>query len=189
MPDVVASLVCGGLASVVSKSCVAPFERTKILLQTQNIAAKHAIDAGHGHKPYKGPMDTLLRIPREQGLLAYWRGNFTNCARVVPTYALRFALFGQYRTLISQRVDPGLGRELATGACAGGTTLLATYPLDLLRTRLSASVEVRAGGLIHHGAEIISRDGVAGLYRGVGISLLEIMPYTAICKPGWRSSQ
>eukprot|EP01051_Picozoa_sp_SAG22_P021358 SAG22_NODE_4686_length_1192_cov_1.667887_1_plen_176_part_10 len=171
--DVVASLVCGGCASVCAKTAVAPFERTKLLLQTQNIAVREHAQ----HRPYAGIFDTLARVPREQGLRAYWRGNFTNCARVVPTYALRFALFGQYKRVVSQHVEPGLPRELATGALAGGTTLLATYPLDLLRTRLSASVTARTSNLAAIGKEIVARDGFRGLYRGMWISLLEITPY------------
>eukprot|EP01052_Picozoa_sp_SAG31_P038776 SAG31_NODE_5245_length_2652_cov_2.870008_2_plen_184_part_00 len=183
MPEVLASLVCGGMASVVAKSAVAPFERTKIILQTQNHIVREPLSGHAVHQPYRGTMDALMRLPQEQGPLAYWRGNLTNCLRVVPTYALRFALFGQYRQLVSQKLEPGLARELATGALAGGTTLMVTYPLDLLRTRLSASVEARSPtGIVQLSRSIVEQNGPIGLYRGVWISLLEITPYTAICE-------
>jgi hypothetical protein len=39
-----------------------------------------------------GGVSLRQRIPAEQGVLAYWRGNMTNVSRVVPTYALRWAL-------------------------------------------------------------------------------------------------
>jgi len=75
---------------------VAPFERVKIVLQTQ---------ANMGDVRYMSAAHALQRIPKDQGgVTAFWRGNLTNCARVVPTYALRFALFDVFQKIASTGV-------------------------------------------------------------------------------------
>ena len=78
------ALASGGLASAIAKTVVAPFERVKLLLQTQTLVP--------GHQPYKSALDAFIRIPREQGVLSFWRGNTMNVSRIVPSYALRFSL-------------------------------------------------------------------------------------------------
>ena len=59
-------LLAGGVAAAVSKTAVAPIERVKLLLQVQ--ASSRQISA---ESQYKGMVDCLVRIPREQG--AYQR--------------------------------------------------------------------------------------------------------------------
>jgi len=191
MEDFARSLICGGGSSLIAKTCVAPFERCKIVLQTQGTVGTAF--------PYRGVLDYLRRVPGEQGgVQAFWRGNFTNCTRVVPTYALRFALFDFYRKIVTKGCDPNkalpVERQLLSGALSGGTTMLVTYPLDLLRTRMSADLtQARSKDTRNMAAAFrsaVQRDGWRGLYRGLGVSLVEIMPYTALSFGGyefWKS--
>lgn len=60
-------LLAGGLAGGISKTVVAPIERVKLILQTQDASSQIAID-----KRYKGIFDAFRRIPQEQGLLSLW---------------------------------------------------------------------------------------------------------------------
>lgn len=59
-------LLAGGVAAAVSKTTVAPIERVKLLLQVQASSKQISPEA-----QYKGMVDCLVRIPREQG--AYGR--------------------------------------------------------------------------------------------------------------------
>lgn len=59
-------LLAGGVAAAVSKTAVAPIERVKLLLQVQASSKQISPEA-----QYKGMVDCLVRIPREQG--AYGR--------------------------------------------------------------------------------------------------------------------
>lgn len=71
----------GGVAAAVSKTAAAPIERVKMLLQLQGETLK----SGRLGVPYKGIADCFQRILREEGALAFWRGNFTNVIRYFPT--------------------------------------------------------------------------------------------------------
>lgn len=55
-------LLAGGVAAAVSKTAVAPIERVKLLLQVQASSKQISPEAR-----YKGMIDCLVRIPREQG--------------------------------------------------------------------------------------------------------------------------
>jgi solute carrier family 25 (adenine nucleotide translocator) protein 4/5/6/31 len=75
----------------VSKTAVAPIERVKLLLQVQDASATIAAD-----KKFKGIIDVLVRVPKEQGFAALWRGNLANVIRYFPTQALNFAFKGDH---------------------------------------------------------------------------------------------
>lgn len=76
-----ADLVMGGMAALVAKSAAAPIERVKLLLQNQG----EMIKRGQLQRPYKGVGDGFRRVFREEGVLAFWRGNQANVIRYFPT--------------------------------------------------------------------------------------------------------
>ena len=61
------NFAAGGVAGGVSKTLVAPIERVKLLLQLQDVSKQIAVD-----QRYKGIMDVLVRVPKEQGVMAFW---------------------------------------------------------------------------------------------------------------------
>ena len=68
-----------------------------------------------------------------------------------------------------------------SGAVAGAAGTVASYPFDLLRTTLAAQGEPKVYASMTDAARgIVRASGVAGLYRGLGITVLEIMPYAAL---------
>jgi len=77
------------------------------------------------------------------------------------------------------------GGNLASGAMAGATSSLFVYSLDYARTRLANDAKKlgKAGGhreftgLIDVYRKIIKSDGIVGLYRGFGPSIVGIVVY------------
>ena len=64
---------------------------------------------------------------------------------------------------------------------AEGAWPLQAYPLDLVRTRLSAQTKGQYYKGIAHAVRTIARDeGLLGLYRGLGATLLQVTPSLAI---------
>ncbi|EPQ18680.1 ADP/ATP translocase 1 [Myotis brandtii] len=133
--------LAGGIAAAVSKTAVAPIERVKLLLQVQ-----HASKQISAEQQYKGIMDCVVRIPKEQGFLSFWRGNLANVIRYFPTQALNFAFKDKYKQIFLGGVDRHkqfwryFAGNLASGGAAGATSLCFVYPLDFARTRLAADV-------------------------------------------------
>jgi len=177
--------LAGGIAAAVSKTAVAPIERVKLLLQVQ--AASKQITADQA---YKGMVDCFVRIPKEQGVMAYWRGNLANVIRYFPTQALNFAFKDKYKQIFLGGVDKKtqfwrfFAGNLASGGAAGATSLCFVYPLDFARTRLAADIGKGAGqrefkGLGDCLVKIFKADGLGGLYQGFGVSVQGIIIYRA----------
>lgn len=177
--------IAGGISAAISKTAVAPIERVKLLLQVQHVSKQIAVD-----QRYKGIVDAFVRIPKEQGFLAFWRGNLANVIRYFPTQALNFAFKDKYKQVFLGGVDKNqqfmryfLG-NLASGGAAGATSLCFVYPLDFARTRLAADVgkagaEREFSGLGNCLSKIYKSDGLVGLYRGFGVSVQGIIIYRA----------
>lgn len=73
--------------------------------------------------------------------------------------------------------DSSLVGNMLVGAFAGCTTTVAFYPLGLARTRLGVDVgktgaDRQFNNSLDCLAKILKSDGPAGLYRGLGMSLL-----------------
>jgi solute carrier family 25 (adenine nucleotide translocator) protein 4/5/6/31 len=176
--------VLGGVSAAISKTAVAPIERIKLLLQTQDANAKITAD-----KKYKGIVDCLVRVPKEEGVSAFWRGNLANVIRYFPTQALNFAFKDTYKKVFcpfNPKTDfwKFFFGNLASGGAAGATSLMVVYPLDFARTRLAADVgkgpaERQFAGLIDCLTKIKKSDGLKGLYQGFGVSVLGIIIYRA----------
>ncbi|CAF4178874.1 unnamed protein product, partial [Adineta steineri] len=87
--DVILDFLAGGTA-------VAPLERVKLLLQTQDVNQKIA----QGQK-YKGFADCFARCIKEEGAVSLWRGNWANVLRYFPTQALNFAFKERYQRMFA----------------------------------------------------------------------------------------
>lgn len=177
--------LAGGISAAVSKTAVAPIERVKLILQVQ--AANKQIVAG---QEYKGIIDCFVRIPKEQGFGAFWRGNLANVIRYFPTQALNFAFKDVYKQVFLGGVDQKTQfwryfvGNLASGGAAGATSLCFVYPLDYARTRLGADVgkgtaDRQYNGLVDCIKKTVKSDGVVGLYRGFSVSVQGIIIYRA----------
>ena len=124
---------------------IAPLDVVKIRLQLQTHPGRSTIQH---HPPstqtplYKGTLQTLLRILREEGLTALWKGNIPAEALYITYSAVQFTAY-RFTTLGLQSIFPTHPLSPPTesfiaGATAGAISTTATYPLDLLRTRFAA---------------------------------------------------
>ncbi|GLA55501.1 hypothetical protein AnigIFM63604_002149 [Aspergillus niger] len=182
---VVAAFIAGGVAGAVSRTLVSPLERLKILLQIQSV----------GREEYKLSIwRALVKIGKEEGWKGFMRGNGTNCIRIIPYSAVQFGSYNFYKKFAESSPNAELSamQRLLCGAAAGITSVTFTYPLDIVRTRLSiqsASFEA----LSHRGVGeqlpgmfttmvLIYRNegGIVGLYRGIIPTVAGVAPYVGL---------
>jgi len=176
------SFLAGGISGAVAKTCTAPIERVKLLIQTQDANPK--IISGEV-KRYTGIVDCFSRVSSEQGFAAFWRGNLTNIIRYFPTQAFNFAFKDSIKALLP-KVDKNKERLLfftynvISGGMAGAGSLLVVYPLDYARTRLASDVggkEKQFKGLLDCLTKTLRAGGLRALYNGLGVSIIGIIPY------------
>ncbi|XP_039033387.1 mitochondrial carrier protein CoAc2-like [Hibiscus syriacus] len=175
MPLFAKELVSGGVAGGFAKTAVAPLERVKILFQTRR-AEFHSV----------GLFGSFEKIAKNEGVMGFYRGNGASVARIVPYAALHYMAYEQYRRWIINSF-PDI-------TIAGGTAVLFTYPLDLVRTKLAYQVvgppkinvkgvvnaEQVYNGILYCFSKTYKGSGLRGLYRGVAPSLYGIFPYAGL---------
>ncbi|CAN1254889.1 Mitochondrial adenine nucleotide transporter ADNT1 [Linum perenne] len=152
------SLVAGGVAGGVSRTAVAPLERLKILLQVQN---PHSIK-------YNGTIQGLKYIWRTEGFKGLFKGNGTNCARIVPNSAVKFFSYEEASKPPCRTDDAQLTPvlRLGAGACAGIIAMSATYPMDMVRGRLTVQSPRQYRGIAHALRTVLKEEGPRALYKG-----------------------
>lgn len=180
---VVVDWMAGGTAAAISKTAVAPIERVKMLLQTQD--SNPDIQSGKVQR-YTGIVNCFSRVSREQGFSSLWRGNLANVIRYFPTQAFNFAFKDSFKRMFP-KADPKKDKmrffwtNLASGGLAGAASLLIVYPLDFARTRLAADVGKGNAreftGLVDCLKKISGRTGFFSLYQGFGVSVQGIIVY------------
>mmetsp|Transcript_18815 Transcript_18815/g.33954 ORF Transcript_18815/g.33954 Transcript_18815/m.33954 type:complete len:317 (+) Transcript_18815:567-1517(+) len=183
--DFLLNFLAGGVSGAVAKTCTAPIERVKLLIQTQDANPK--IISGEVPR-YTGIVNCFTRVAAEQGVSAFWRGNLTNIIRYFPTQAFNFA-FKDSIKLMFPKADKNteFGKffmiNMASGGLAGAGSLMIVYPLDYARTRLASDVgagKQQFNGLVDCLVKTVKSSGVSGLYNGVGVSVVGIIPYRGV---------
>jgi len=178
-----ADLAAGGVAGGISKTLVAPIERVKLLLQTQD--ANPRIKSGEIAR-YTGIVNCFTRVAAEQGVASFWRGNLANVIRYFPTQAFNFAFKDTFKKMFPKydaktQFIPFFLSNLASGGAAGAASLLIVYPLDFARTRLAADLGKDSGreftGLVDCLSKTVKRGGPLALYQGFGVSVQGIIVY------------
>merc|ERR1711981_1553120 len=177
--------LAGGVSGAIAKTCTAPIERVKLIIQTQD--ANPLIMSGEIPR-YTGIMNCFTRVGAEQGIAAFWRGNFVNILRYFPTQAFNFAFkdtikgwFPKYSP--KTNFWAFFGVNMASGGLAGAGSLCIVYPLDYARTRLASDVgsgKTQFNGLFDCIKKTVKGGGFGALYNGLGVSIVGIIPYRGV---------
>jgi solute carrier family 25, member 42 len=182
--------VSGGIAGIVAKTTVAPADRVKILFQV--------------HSTKKFTLENMSReigtIVKQDGIKALWRGNTANVLRVFPYAGMQFFSFDVYSLFLKntrpkqhQSIVPTYwrlqGERLISGALAGATSVVFTYPLDLIRARMAVQMSSKGEriGLVKTFRTILNEGGSYSFFRGIKPTLLGILPYAGFAFLGFHT--
>ncbi|XP_048331312.2 adenine nucleotide transporter BT1, chloroplastic/mitochondrial [Ziziphus jujuba] len=161
-------LISGAIAGAISRTAVAPLETIRT----------HLMVGSSGHST----TEVFHDIMKTDGWQGLFRGNFVNVIRVAPSKAIELFAYDTVNKQLSSK--PGeqhklpIPASLIAGACAGVSSTLCTYPLELLKTRLTIQRGVY-DGLFDAFLKILREEGPAELYRGLAPSLIGVIPYAA----------
>ena len=181
-------LAAGGIAGAISRTIVSPLERLKILFQLDRSPnGSRPTGAATGKSvPRRRIWGSLVRIYQVEGVLGYFKGNGTNVIRIVPYSAVQFATYEGVKRLLMRNIpilhDDSTLLKLISGALAGTASVMFTYPLDLVRTRLSLpnNHSVNRGISYCIRQVYVNEGGILALYRGLVPTIVGIAPYVAL---------
>lgn len=182
------ALISGFLAGICSNTVTNPIWMVKTRYQ---LLADHSA----GQKVYTSYSDAINTIMKEEGIGGFYRGIFASywgCAEG----AVQFLLYEKLKTglLLQQneeRKAQGLPESnklpklkyFCSAAFAKGVAAIMTYPHEVARTRLRE--QARSGVFKYKGMwqtiGLIGREeGRNGLYAGMGVHLVKVVPNSAI---------
>lgn len=161
-------LISGALAGTVSRTAVAPLETIRT----------HLMVGSNGNSS----TEVFQSIMKHEGWTGLFRGNFVNVIRVAPSKAIELFAFDTANKFLT----PKSGEErkipvppsLVAGAFAGVSSTLCTYPLELIKTRLTIQRGVY-DNFLDAFVKIVRDEGPTELYRGLTPSLIGVVPYAA----------
>ena len=168
------SMAAGSFAGGFAKTCTNPFERVKILCQAGKCA---------------DPISATKLVWKQEGITGFWRGNMASLLRIVPNRGVLFMCSDFFKDAMrgfpdhSQPLPRLNGLQYVTaGSLSGAVTVICTYPLDLIRGRLTGSIgtENRYKGIWQTFRVTLQEEGFKKLYRGMGPSLFGAFPYEGI---------
>eukprot|EP00045_Choanoeca_perplexa_P003567 m.31972 g.31972 ORF g.31972 m.31972 type:complete len:310 (+) comp12114_c0_seq1:165-1094(+) len=161
------NLVAGGLSGCCAKTCVAPFDRVKILMQ-----------GGHPEFRSLGVVSIVRKVYQTEGVLAFWRGNQAQMLRIFPYAGVQFLMFERAKRFYRHYLGENHFVSFAAGSTAGVTAVSCTYPVDFLRARMAFTVgKGEAKSLRVTARHIYQTEGLASFYQGVYPTILGMVFY------------
>uniref|UniRef100_A0A8C6U2W8 EF-hand domain-containing protein n=1 Tax=Neogobius melanostomus TaxID=47308 RepID=A0A8C6U2W8_9GOBI len=163
-------LVAGGGAGAVSRTCTAPLDRLKVMMQVYGSRTNNMCI-----------MSGLTQMIREGGPRSLWRGNGINILKIAPETALKFMAYEQIKRLIgSDKETLSILERFVAGSMAGVIAQSTIYPMEVLKTRLALRKTGQYSGISDCAKQILRREGLTAFYKGYVPNILGIIPYAGI---------
>uniref|UniRef100_A0A8B9WXR7 Solute carrier family 25 member 25 n=1 Tax=Bos mutus grunniens TaxID=30521 RepID=A0A8B9WXR7_BOSMU len=196
-------LVAGGGAGAVSRTCTAPLDRLKVVMQVHASRSNNMCIVGG-----------FTQMIREGGARSLWRGNGINVLKIAPESAIKFMAYEQIKRLIgSDQETLRIHERLVAGSLAGAIAQSSIYPMEVramsvpgraarvgvgrrtgpcsrfhhppwalqvLKTRMALRKTGQYSGMLDCARKILAREGMAAFYKGYVPNMLGIIPYAGI---------
>lgn len=131
-----------------------------------------------GAIPVNGVLDGFRTIYKEGGWPGFWRGNGANVIKVAPETAVKFYVYESMRKWIcADEHAVTIPERFISGAVAGAVGQVAIYPLEIAKTRMALARKGEYRGILDCLLKILRFEGPSCMYRGMGASLMGIVPY------------
>ncbi|KAF2432994.1 mitochondrial carrier [Tothia fuscella] len=197
-----AHFVAGGLGGMISCTITSPLDVLKTRLQSdyyqhqlttwraaRGIGSPSSMSLGRSSLLHvRETFQILFAIPRVEGWRALFKGLGPNLVGVVPARSINFFAYGNGKKIISSRLNNGQDAawvHLSAAVCAGVITGTATNPIWVVKTRLQLDKSHVKNGLGRQyknafdcTMQILRREGVRGMYRGLSASYLGVSEST-----------
>lgn len=182
--------IAGALAGVVGAVMGSPVYLVKTHLQSQ---ATSSIAVGHQYQ-HEGMVHALSAIYRQHGILGLWRGSSAAVPRVSVGSAAQLSTFSSSKELvIDLQVFPKDSWlvALSAGMISSVVVVAAMTPFDVVSTRLyNQPVDHLGKGQLYKGfpdcfTKTLRKEGLLGLYKGLGASYFRLGPHTILSLFFW----
>uniref|UniRef100_A0A8C6PYY2 Solute carrier family 25 member 12 n=1 Tax=Nothobranchius furzeri TaxID=105023 RepID=A0A8C6PYY2_NOTFU len=171
----------GSIAGATGATAVYPIDLVKTRMQNQRSTGSFV-----GELMYKNSFDCAKKVLRYEGFFGFYRGLVPQLIGVAPEKAIKLTVNDFVRDKFTNNNDNTipLFAEILAGGCAGGSQVIFTNPLEIVKIRLQVAGEITTGPRVS--ALSVVRDlGFFGLYKGAKACFLRDIPFSAIYFPAY----
>ncbi|XP_064188164.1 mitochondrial adenyl nucleotide antiporter SLC25A24 isoform X2 [Anguilla rostrata] len=168
--------VAGSLAGATAQTVIYPMEVMKTRLTLRKTGQ------------YSGMFDCAKKILKKEGVKAFYKGYIPNILGIIPYAGIDLAVYESLKNAWLARyakdtANPGVLVLLGCGTISSTCGQLASYPLALVRTRMQAQASLEGSepmSMSQVFKNIVKKDGVFGLYRGILPNFMKVIPAVSI---------
>lgn len=164
------AILTGATAGATESFVVVPFELVKIRLQDRNTS-------------FKGPVDALSSIVRNEGLLAIYNGLEATLWRHISWNAGYFGVIFQVRGMLPKAQNKGqqTRNDLISGTIGGTVGTMLNTPFDVVKSRIQNTVRKpgvvpKYNWTVPSVFTVFREEGFAALYKGFLPKVLRLGP-------------
>ena len=182
--------LAGSLSGMISAVALAPLDvvKTRLMIQRVPYHPKHfthvpptpgapPIQHQH-HQEFRGILGTMRHMIKTEGITSLYKGLGTNLMGYVPNWAVYFTIYESCKDRFKNSdllKDHEHVNHMLSSMTSGFFTSFITSPIWVIKTRMQTQVEKQYRNTFHAFREIINKEGVRGLYRGLLPSLFGLI--------------
>lgn len=169
----------GAIAGATGATAVYPIDLVKTRLQNQRSGSYI------GELMYKNSWDCFKKVLRHEGFSGLYRGLVPQLMGVAPEKAIKLTVNDLVRDkLRGSKGEIPLWGEILAGGCAGGSQVIFTNPIEIVKIRLQVAGEIASAARVS-AIQVIKDLGFLGLYKGSRACFLRDIPFSAIYFPAY----
>jgi len=170
-------LLCGSLAGTTAVMFTYPLDLMRARLASQ----VH-------EKIYKNVFHGLQTQVKNEGIPSLFKGMKATIEGIIPYAGVNFCVYETLKSYAPKNKDGELPTtwKLICGGIAGPIGQTVSYPWDVVRRRQQiwgfspGSPQLTSQGTLATMQEIVQKEGIRGLYRGISINYLKATPTVGI---------
>jgi len=172
----------GSVAGAVGATAVYPIDLVKTRMQNQRAGAYVE------ELMYRSSLDCFKKVVRHEGFAGLYRGLIPQLMGVAPEKAIKLTTNDFVRDKLTDNGKIAFHAEMIAGACAGGSQVVFTNPLEIVKIRLQVAGEIASSTKIS-AISVVKDLGFFGLYKGAKACFLRDIPFSAIYFPVYAHSK
>ncbi|GFG37016.1 hypothetical protein Cfor_05724 [Coptotermes formosanus] len=173
----------GSIGGAVGATAVYPIDLVKTRMQNQRTGSFI------GELMYRNSFDCCKKVLRHEGFFGLYRGLVPQLMGVAPEKAIKLTVNDFVRDkFMDKNGNLPLYGEIISGACAGGSQVIFTNPLEIVKIRLQVAGEIASGAKIS-ALSVVKELGLFGMYKGAKACFLRDIPFSAIYFPAYAHTK
>jgi solute carrier family 25 carnitine/acylcarnitine transporter 20/29 len=177
-------MFAGGFSALPGTAVMVPGDRVKVLLQIQGMSKEPP--------KYDGPIDCFKKVVKEDGVKGLYKGTALTLLRDGPGSVAYYGAYEIFKRALSPKEEGAPMSPFAVitaGGLAGISNWLVAVPPDVIKTRFQTAEPGRYSGMGQVASELIQKEGIGSLYKGIAPALLRAFPANAACFLGMEVSK